>query len=51
MPGTQSETPRATFRSPTIRGESRISVPDYAAAIVDALENGRFVGERFTAAY
>jgi uncharacterized protein len=33
------------------QGESRISVPDYAAAIVDALENGRFVGERFTAAY
>ncbi len=33
------------------RGESRISVPDYAAAIVDALENSRFVGERFTAAY
>jgi uncharacterized protein len=33
------------------RGESRISVLDYAAAIVDALENGRFVGERFPAAY
>jgi putative NADH-flavin reductase/pimeloyl-ACP methyl ester carboxylesterase len=32
-------------------GESRISVPDYAAAIVDALESGRFVGQRFTAAY
>jgi putative NADH-flavin reductase len=32
-------------------GESRITVPDYAAAIVDALESGRFVGERFTAAY
>jgi putative NADH-flavin reductase/pimeloyl-ACP methyl ester carboxylesterase len=33
------------------QGESRISVPDYAAAIVDALEGGRFVGARFTAAY
>jgi putative NADH-flavin reductase/pimeloyl-ACP methyl ester carboxylesterase len=32
-------------------GESRITVPDYAAAIVDALEGGHFVGERFTAAY
>jgi putative NADH-flavin reductase/pimeloyl-ACP methyl ester carboxylesterase len=32
-------------------GESRISVPDYAAAIVDTLERPRFVGERFTAAY
>jgi putative NADH-flavin reductase/pimeloyl-ACP methyl ester carboxylesterase len=32
-------------------GHSRISVPDYAAAIVDALEARRFIGERFTAAY
>jgi putative NADH-flavin reductase len=32
-------------------GESRITVPDYAAAIVDTLEGGRFVGARFTAAY
>jgi putative NADH-flavin reductase/pimeloyl-ACP methyl ester carboxylesterase len=32
-------------------GESRISIPDYAAAIVDALESRSFVGERFTAAY
>jgi putative NADH-flavin reductase/pimeloyl-ACP methyl ester carboxylesterase len=32
-------------------GESRISVPDYAAAIVDTLERARFIGERFTAAY
>ena len=32
-------------------GESRISVRDYAAAIVDTLESDRFVGERFTAAY
>jgi putative NADH-flavin reductase/pimeloyl-ACP methyl ester carboxylesterase len=33
------------------QGESRISIPDYAAAIVDTLESGRFVGARFTAAY
>jgi putative NADH-flavin reductase len=32
------------------QGESRISVPDYAAAMVDTLEGGRFVGARFTAA-
>jgi putative NADH-flavin reductase/pimeloyl-ACP methyl ester carboxylesterase len=32
-------------------GESRITVPDYAAAIVDTVESGRFVGARFTAAY
>jgi putative NADH-flavin reductase/pimeloyl-ACP methyl ester carboxylesterase len=32
-------------------GESRISFPDYAAAIVDAIESGSFVGERFTAGY
>jgi uncharacterized protein len=33
------------------QGDSRISVADYAAAIVDTLESGRFVGARFTAAY
>jgi hypothetical protein len=32
-------------------GESRITVPDYAAAIVDTVESTRFVGERFTAGY
>jgi uncharacterized protein len=32
-------------------GESRITVPDYAAALLDTLEAGRFVGKRFTAAY
>jgi putative NADH-flavin reductase/pimeloyl-ACP methyl ester carboxylesterase len=32
-------------------GESRITVADYAAAIVDTVERDRFVGERFTAAY
>ena len=32
-------------------GESLISVADYAAAVVDTLESGRFVGARFNAAY
>ncbi|MGF6883776.1 putative NADH-flavin reductase/pimeloyl-ACP methyl ester carboxylesterase [Nocardia sp. GAS34] len=32
-------------------GESRITVGDYASAIVDALEAGLFVRERFTVAY
>jgi putative NADH-flavin reductase/pimeloyl-ACP methyl ester carboxylesterase len=35
----------------TDEGESVITVPDYAAAIVDALESSLFVGARFTAAY
>lgn len=33
------------------KGESRISAEDYAAALVDELENPRFVRRRFTAAY
>jgi putative NADH-flavin reductase/pimeloyl-ACP methyl ester carboxylesterase len=33
------------------QGDSRITVPDYAAAIVDTLESGRFTRARFTAAY
>jgi putative NADH-flavin reductase len=32
-------------------GDGGSMLPDYAAAIVDAIESGRFVGERFTAAY
>lgn len=32
-------------------GESRVTVGDFAAAVVDALENGSFVRQRFTAAY
>ncbi len=32
-------------------GVSRITVPDYAAAIIDTLESGRFIGARFTVAY
>ena len=33
------------------QGESRISTGDYAAAAVDALEQGAFTGERFTVGY
>ncbi len=32
-------------------GDSRLSVADLACAVLDAVEQGRFVGERFTAAY
>jgi putative NADH-flavin reductase len=32
-------------------GESRISVPDYASAILDAIEGGAFINQRFTAGY
>ena len=33
------------------QGESRITVADYASAIVDELERDAFIGERFTVAY
>jgi putative NADH-flavin reductase len=33
------------------KGESRLSVQDLSVAIVDELENNRFVRQRFTAAY
>jgi putative NADH-flavin reductase len=32
-------------------GESRITVGDFASAIIDVVENGRFIRERFTAAH
>jgi len=32
-------------------GESRVTVADYASAIVGELERGFFIGERFTVAY
>ncbi len=34
-----------------IAGESRLSVADLACAVLDAVEQGGFIGERFTAAY
>ncbi len=33
------------------QGESRISVEDYAVALVDELENPRHIRQQFTAAY
>jgi putative NADH-flavin reductase len=33
------------------RGDSRVSVGDYAAAVVDTVENGCFVRARFTVGY
>jgi hypothetical protein len=33
------------------KGESRISVGDYAAAVIDTLENESFIRARFTVAY
>jgi putative NADH-flavin reductase len=53
-PGEKTGTYRAEARDTPIAdsdGQSRISVGDYASAIVDALENGSFIRERFTAAY
>lgn len=53
-PGEKTGTYRAEARDTPIAdaaGQSRISVADYASAIVDALENGSFIRERFTAAY
>ena len=33
------------------KGESRISAEDYAVAMIDEIENPRFIRQRFTAAY
>ncbi|MFI6317120.1 alpha/beta fold hydrolase [Nonomuraea sp. NPDC050556] len=54
VPGDKSGTYRAEARDTPILdadGQSRITTGDYAAAIVDALENSSFVGQRFTTAY
>ena len=32
-------------------GQSRVSVADFASAIIDELESPRFIGQRFTVAY
>jgi len=61
-PGTASWPPRTSRRShyraeardtpiADEKGESRISVGDYAAAVLDALENESFIHARFTVAY
>lgn len=54
IPGEATGTYRAEARDTPIadaNGESRISVGDYASAIVDALQNGSFIRERFTVSY
>lgn len=52
-PGARTGTYRTEARdTPLIdgNGESRVSVDDYAAAIVDTVEDGSFVRQRFTVA-
>jgi putative NADH-flavin reductase len=54
VPGEKTGHYRAEARDTPIadqEGESRISVGDYAAAIVDTLENESFIQARFTVAY
>jgi putative NADH-flavin reductase/pimeloyl-ACP methyl ester carboxylesterase len=54
VPGEKTGNYRAEVRDTPIadaHGESRISVGDYAAAVIDTLENGSFVRTRFTVAY
>ncbi|WP_082844129.1 alpha/beta fold hydrolase [Nocardia salmonicida] len=54
VPGEATGSYRAEARDTPITdadGESRISVGDYASAIVDALQDGSFVGQRFTVSY
>ena len=54
MPGEKTGHYRAEVRDTPIvdhNGESRVTVGDYAAAVIDALENGSFIRVRFTVAY
>ncbi|WP_194815037.1 alpha/beta fold hydrolase [Nocardia sp. XZ_19_385] len=54
IPGEATGVYRAEARDTPIvdaDGESRISVGDYACAIVDALQNGSFLRQRFTVSY
>ncbi|MFC7548859.1 NAD(P)-dependent oxidoreductase [Plantactinospora sp. GCM10030261] len=54
VPGDRTGRYRAEARDTPItdeRGESRITVADFAAAAVDALEQHTFVRQRFTVAY
>ncbi|MFD3509820.1 alpha/beta fold hydrolase [Nocardia sp. NPDC058666] len=54
LPGDATGTYRAEARDTPItdaNGESRITVGDYASAIVDALQNSTFVNQRFTVSY
>jgi putative NADH-flavin reductase len=54
VPGDKTGRYRAAVRNTPIvdeRGDSRISVGDYAAAVVDTVENGSFVRAGFTVGY
>jgi putative NADH-flavin reductase len=54
VPGERTGRYRAEVRDTPITdqdGQSRITVGDYAAAVVDAIENGSFIKARFTVAY
>jgi putative NADH-flavin reductase len=54
MPGEKTGHYRAEARDTPIadeKGQSRISVGDYAAAVIDTLENESFIHARFTVAY
>ena len=56
MPGQKTGHYRAEARDTPItitdeKGESRITVGDYAAAVIDTLENKSFIHARFTVAY
>jgi putative NADH-flavin reductase len=54
VPGEKTGTYRAEARDTPIvgaDGESRISVGDYASALVDAIEEGSFIRQRFTVGY
>lgn len=54
VPGEKTRAYRVEARDTPLTdaaGESRITVGDFASAIVDALENDSFIHQRFTAAY
>ncbi|MEZ0068667.1 putative NADH-flavin reductase/surfactin synthase thioesterase subunit [Streptacidiphilus sp. MAP12-20] len=54
VPGEKTGQYRAEARNTPLvgeDGESRVSVGDYVSAVVDALEQESFVGERFTVGY
>jgi len=54
VPGDKTGRYRAEVRDTPLvdeHGDSRISVGDYAAAVVDTVENGSFVRARFTVGY
>lgn len=52
-PGDRTGTYRTGTEQPVedANGESRISTEDYAVAMIDEIENPRFVGQRFTVGY